>query len=378
MKKIKSAFGDVVITLALILMSAALLIFPSRVTESAKSAVDTCLYVVIPSLFAFLVVSALASRVGVTEKLGRLAAPIMGPLFHLEGTCAVPLVLGLTGGYPVGTKAAAEMYKNGLCSKESAQRLLGFCNNSGPAFVFGILGASVLGSVKAGAVIYLIHVLTSIFIGILLGVFYRGVPTSPPSGRREKRAPLSSAFIYSVTSSFSSVINVSAFVIFFSVLLTVLESAGIISAAVRFLSGALPIQPEIANSVIRGMAEMTNGVVSINTAGVSPAVLAAAGSFIIGFGGLSVFCQIKNEAAAAGLSVRYVLIGKVLHGVISAILAYFTFSSFAIETAAISSPHLFGRINGGAAAIFYVICACFILYGIFHEKTTGKGGRNNI
>ena len=40
----------------------------------------------------------------------------------------------------MGAKAVAELYQQGLCSRQEAQRLLGFCNNSGPAFFIGVVG----------------------------------------------------------------------------------------------------------------------------------------------------------------------------------------------------------------------------------------------
>ena len=40
-----------------------------------------------------------------------------------------------------------------------AELLLGFCDNCGPAFLLGYVGSGILGSSRAGAYLYLVHVL---------------------------------------------------------------------------------------------------------------------------------------------------------------------------------------------------------------------------
>ncbi len=61
----------------------------------------------------------------------------MAPLFRAGGACSSALALGFVGGYPVGARTAIALYENGQCSKTEAERLLAFCNNSGPAFILG-------------------------------------------------------------------------------------------------------------------------------------------------------------------------------------------------------------------------------------------------
>ena len=82
-------------------------------------------------------------ELGLSRCLGRLLHPIMAPLFRVNGSCAAALALGFVGGYPVGARTAIQLYQQGQCSKTEAQRLLAFCNNSGPAFILGAVGAGV-------------------------------------------------------------------------------------------------------------------------------------------------------------------------------------------------------------------------------------------
>ncbi len=112
----------------------------------------------------------------------------MRPLFHVSGACASAFALGFIGGYPVGAKTAISLYENGMCTKTEAERLLAFCNNSGPAFILGVVGAGVFASSRVGVLLYLAHAAASICIGILFR-FTR--PAQPPGGRSGSPGPSS-------------------------------------------------------------------------------------------------------------------------------------------------------------------------------------------
>lgn len=61
----------------------------------------------------------------------------MKPLFNVPGEGAFPLIMGIISGYPVGAKIVTNFRKENICTKEEAERLLTFTNNSGPLFIIG-------------------------------------------------------------------------------------------------------------------------------------------------------------------------------------------------------------------------------------------------
>ena len=107
------------------------------------------------------------------ETVLTLLAPVMRALFGLPGVCAGPFLLGLTGGYPIGAKSAAALYASGQCSKRQCIQLLTFCNNSGPAFLVGAVGAGIFGDTRAGLLLYFTHVLAAIAAGMLSRLFFK-------------------------------------------------------------------------------------------------------------------------------------------------------------------------------------------------------------
>ncbi|MFR0770562.1 MAG: hypothetical protein ACLSHO_14075 [Dysosmobacter sp.] len=84
------------------------------------------------------------------------------------------------GGYPIGARTAAELYASGDLTRQEAERLLTFCNNSNPVFLISVLGVGVFGSVRAGLWLWLIHVCAALLTGLLFRGLGRGRKPFPP------------------------------------------------------------------------------------------------------------------------------------------------------------------------------------------------------
>ncbi len=154
---------------------AAMLADAEGVRQSVSEALTLCARTVIPSQFLFLAASSLLVSLGVGEVLAPRLEFLMWPLFRVDGAGATALILGLVGGYPIGARTAAELYRENLVSEAEAERLLAFCNTANPAFLISVLGAGVFGSVRVGIWLWLIHVLSALLTGILFRV---GTPGS--------------------------------------------------------------------------------------------------------------------------------------------------------------------------------------------------------
>ncbi len=299
--------------------TAELILFPSRMVTSAKSGIDMCMNVIIPSLFPFFVVSNLMVKLGITEKLGRLFEPLMKPLFNLGGSCSAALILGLVGGYPVGAKTAVSLYNDGRCTKSEAERMLSFCNNSGPAFIFGVVGAGVFEDMKIALWLYISHIAASIITGILFRGYGGASATASRQHKSSETMPFPAAFVDSVTSSFNSIIGVCGFVIFFSVIISMVIETGTLTK----ILAALGSETAVVETVIKGMIELTSGVWSLkNMLAGSITLPASLASFMLGWAGLSVHCQTMSVIAGSDLSVKPYIAGKALQSIISIIITY--------------------------------------------------------
>ena len=135
---------DMLLGLGLLCATLALMLYPQESMQAARDGLTLCGNVIIPSLFPFFVLSSLVVELGLAGYLGRMLEGVMRPLFNVSGVCASAFALGFVGGYPVGARTAIDLYQKGMCTRTEAERLLAFCNNSGPAFILGVVGAVFL------------------------------------------------------------------------------------------------------------------------------------------------------------------------------------------------------------------------------------------
>lgn len=312
--------------LLLLLFAAALLSAPQRAAEGAREGLLLCFNTVIPALFPFFVLSTLVVDLGFAAGLGRALEGIMRPLFRLGGSCAAALVLGLIGGYPVGARTALQLYRQGQCSKTEAERLLAFCNNSGPAFILGVAGAGIFGDRRVGLLLWLTHVLSAVFVGLLFRFRGRGERIGMLHQSKPITAlTLPSAFTAAVTQALQSILNVCAYAVFFSVVLNLLSVLEEWPILYRLAAGLLELSSGISS--LGGDADLMRS--------------APMAAFMLGWAGLSVHCQVMSLLADSGLSVRPYLLGKLCHGVIAAALTWmfirFLPMGEAVQTAAVGA-----------------------------------------
>ena len=319
----KAQYRDGLLGLGLLWAALALILWPEQSMAAMRDGLKLCGNVILPSLFPFFVLASLVVELGMSRYLGKLFEPIMVPLFRVNGSCSSALALGFVGGYPVGARTAIQLYENGQCSRTEAERLLAFCNNSGPAFILGVVGAGVFGSGAAGLLLYLAHLLASLLVGILFR-FYK--PSDGPMRCRGtpqfQAASFPAAFTRSVTGALQSALNICSFVLFFTVFLRILSYAGVLtglSSLIAALLSPLGMDQLWAERLLTGLLEISSGVSSLTNGSMTGRLSMAA--FMLGWAGVSVHCQVLAFLGDSGLSMHTYIFGKLLHGGLSSLIA---------------------------------------------------------
>ena len=295
----------------------ALMLCSAQAVESARDGLSLCAGVIIPSLLPFFVLSALLSELGLPRYLGRLTAPLMRALFGVGGAGAAAFLLGLSGGYPLGAKTVMDLYQRGDVSRDEAERLIAFCNNSGPAFILGVAGVGVFQSASAGLLLYGVHIAAAVLTGLLLSGRGGGSQTAP----HFTVSTLPQALAASVKNSVAATLNICGFVIFFTVLVGVLDALGLFGAAAGTLSTTLGLELHWVRSLLTGALELGSGIGSMAGLPPTPWNLALC-AFILGWGGLSVHCQTLSLTVGTDIRCTRHFFGRLLHGLLSALLAY--------------------------------------------------------
>ena len=234
--------------LVLLLAAAGLLLAPQAAASGALQGLRACAARVIPALLPFFVVSRMLTALPLPTP-GRRADRLFRALFGVRAACLPALLTGLLGGYPAGAAAVTELYRAGALSKAEAERALCFCNNSGPGFFAGLIGAAVLGDVRRGLILYGLHALSALLTGLLLPG--SAPPAALRTARREKPV-LSSLLPEAVQGSCAALLQVSGLIVFFSSMLAVLRAAG--------LTALLPRHPAALRPRRRGRLRPSDGL----------------------------------------------------------------------------------------------------------------------
>lgn len=139
--------------------------------QGAQEGLALCIQTIIPSLFPFFLITTYLNPMLWTVS-PRFIRNLCDHLMIPKG-CEGVLMLGLVGGYPVGAQSVSEAYRQGQISKQQAQILMGYCNNAGPAFIFGVAG-QLFDSPAAAWILWFIHIISALLTGSVLPKVYSG------------------------------------------------------------------------------------------------------------------------------------------------------------------------------------------------------------
>ena len=296
----------------------ALALCSEPVTESCRYAVELCLSLILPSLFPFFVLSILLNRLGLPGYLGRLLTPLASRVYGITGAGASALLIGLTGGYPLGAAYIADMERAAAITAKEGERLLAFCNNSGPAFIIGAVGAGAFGNGKAGLLLYLCHVLSA----LLTGLFFRQKDYCreiPPL--QLDTVYISQALPEAVKQAMGALLNVCGFVMCFTVLVGLLDAGGAFSLLCGQLSAAFGLELQFTHAALTGVLELGSAAGALRGLSPTPLNMALAAG-ILGWGGISVHFQTLAVLGGSKIKGALHFAGRLISASIGMVLAY--------------------------------------------------------
>ncbi len=252
---------------------------------------------VIPSVFPFAVLSSY-----LISRLSKDRDPVfLRPIAHFLG---LPIggiycfFIGNLCGFPIGAKCIADGYHSGMFTKKEAERLLMFCNNTGPAFLVGGIGA-IRNSPKDGWLLFGIQCMIAVLIALI---------TKEKRIKNEKSfhtdtapLPLSRTVTDAVTSTF----NVVGFVVFFSVILHLMASF-LPPQLLLFFSSFVEV-----SSAAKTALQFPYGICFT--------------AFAVCFSGISVHLQTATILSETPISMRPYLTAKCFAGFSAFMISFFLF-----------------------------------------------------
>ena len=313
----------------------AILFLPQVSTKGAKSGLIICGDVLIPSLFPFAVPVLFLIN---TDLFGNLKCPII-PLY----------ILSLIGGYPVGAKLINEFVKENRISELSARKVLPFCVNAGPAFIVLAIGKSMLGNIVLGYILLASHCLASIICFLFFARKELFIKQS--IGQNKPFVMPSDNFVASINNASSTCLLICAFVVFFSVL----------NSYIGYIAEGVPaLYPLLYLTEVTSAVTQTENVLII--------------SFLLGFGGFSVWMQVFSVSGKAKPSLLSFAFVRILHGLLSAAITLLLLKIFRVNILTLSTGVTFSAHpthNGYAQSIALLFMALLLLYSI-SKKHSGN------
>lgn len=258
----------------------------------ARAGIELCLRSVIPALFPFFVLSALLIRSGSTLPLPGRLGKFLGIPTGMERV----LIPAFLGGYPVGAQSVTQAYHSGRLSKPEAERLLAFCSNAGPAFLFGVIGQLLPGGHTALA-LWCIHIAGA----VAAARCFPGASTAREPGLYPE-VPQKDG----LSGAIATMGTVCGWIILFRILIAFLD---------RWFLWLVPAEVRVA---VIGMLELTNGCCELTTIGSFPMRFILC-SGMLAMGGICVTMQ--TVSVTKGLSLHWYCLGKLVQLFVSLILS---------------------------------------------------------
>ena len=315
-KQITVIYSYIPISFLVFFTAFLLLRFPEVSAQGISDGIDLSLGTLIPTLFPFMIMSTLMTKLSLFDRIPYFLKRVTETVFALDGKCLGAIILSMVGGLPIGCKTASDLYENGEISYTQARRMTLFCFCTGPAFTISSVGLYMLGSKKAGTIIYFSLLLSAVTVGVLSRFFEEDNHLYRSVEHNKETEAFSVNLVRSVSSGSSAMLNICAWVIIFSCIIRLVEILPFDESASFFLSCIL---------------EVTNGVF-LASGNISLPLIAG----IIGFGGLCGHCQVMPYLVKLRLRYKYFFVARVVSGALSVIYCKFLTDIFPVSYEVIS------------------------------------------
>lgn len=335
MKVLFINFKKNIIPIMFFLFTICLIIFSKSNIVAVKKSLNIWGNNVIPSLFPFFIATELLNHTNIPRIIGNLFNKIMRPLFNVPGIGAYALFMGIISGYPVGAKIVTNFRNENLCTKEEAERLITFTNNSGPLFILGTVGITLFYDTSIALLLLFTHILSCITVGIIFRFWKSKKKVKRITDTLETNITFNSlgeVLSKSILSAINSVVLIGGFIILFGIILSILQKTYILDILKTVfipIFTFLDINTEFIIPILTGILELTNGVTAIaSIASKNLTINIVSSAFLLGFGGISIMLQVLSIISKSDISIKPYILGKLLHGTCAAFYTFLIINNF--------------------------------------------------
>ena len=324
-----------IIPITFLLFTICLIIFSKSNIQAVKNSLNIWVNNVIPSLFPFFIATELLNHTNIPKIFGNMFDKIMRPIFNIPGIGAYALIMGIISGYPVGAKIVTNFRNQNLCTKEEAERLITFTNNSGPLFILGTVGITLFYDSSIGLLLLFTHLLASITVGIIFRFWKSKVKEKRNTDTIDTNITFNSlgeVLSKSILSAINSIVLIGGFIILFGIILSILQKAHILDMLKNILIpffDLFNINTEFITPILTGILELTNGIVAVSyITSKNLAINVIISAFLLGFGGISIMLQVLSIISKSDISIKPYILGKLLQGLFATLYTFIIVNNF--------------------------------------------------
>lgn len=309
---------NIILTICILLVLCVIIINPQHYISVTLNALNVWANVLLPSLLPFFIFTKMLSSLGTVGNLTSVFSPITVNIYKNSKLSAYTFFMSILTGYPVGSKLIADLYKERKLTKSQAVRSLTFCSNSGPMFILGSVGISMLGSKSSGYIMLISHI-----VGALLnGIVYRNFTPTDTSNHNittNNQKNTENLLSSSVLDSITSIMLVGGIIVIAFVVIEVLQSVNLFYPIAKLLS-LFKIDPSTSLAIINGFFEITKGTLSIAQLNLVQDLKTIICSTLIAFGGICTMLQsmafVKNFC-----SFKFMFLQKTTHAIFTCVVS---------------------------------------------------------
>lgn len=300
-----------------------LIINPQTYMQSTLKGLNVWLTSVLPALFPFFFLTKLLTELKAINKISTFLSPISKKLFKCPGISSYVFLMSIISGYPVGAKLISELFKNGQITQNDAIKMNSFCSTSGPLFVVGTVGVSMLFSQTAGYVILFSHIVGAILNGLLYrNIKSKNIQNTITTTSNEKTNNILSSVMYD---SIISILMIGGFIAVFFVFIDILNNTNIIGFLSFLLEKTLfflHLPTNFFNATLNGLVEITHGALDLSVLNLNIKFLSVILTGMISFGGLSIHLQSLIFLKNTNIKMGVYFLQKTTHCIISMIVCF--------------------------------------------------------
>lgn len=289
----------------LLLLTVGCLVYAAPIHTALAEGVFLCLQVILPSLYAMMILAQLLIRTNAHMLLLKPLHRFTQNVLRIPDVGLAIFLLSQIGGYPIGAKLLDNELQNGTLRPKQAAILSGICFGSGPAFLFGTLSAQ---AGTSGCWLLFGSILLANFSLFIIACQFLKLPNLPTVSLQRLQAK---TLVETVTQSGAALLQMCAMILFFRCLMTVAQASGLYDLL------TIPLQWRFPKNTAEGLLSASLEITALTQLVPNTPILLALFAALLAFGGICVHLQIFTITGGR-LSLCWMLSLRALAGGLAA------------------------------------------------------------